>query len=99
MSKRNHRYRIKITAHAKYQVEMRGIREEDIVRIVNKLVETILAKYEQRYLSHGRAIDPYTKQENYLLIVHRKLNKPIIDIISVMWTDKGGLKRHGFSNL
>src|SRR2546423_4349062 len=99
MSKRNHRYRIKITAHAKYQVEMRGIREEDILRIVNKPIETFLAKYEQRYLSYGRAIDPYTKQENYLLIVHRKLNKPIIDIISVMWTDKGGLKRHGFSNL
>ena len=78
---------------------MRGIREEDILRIVNKPIETILAKYEQRNLSYGRAIDPYTKQENYLLIVHRKLNKPIIDIISVMWTDKGGLKRHGFSNL
>jgi uncharacterized DUF497 family protein len=89
---------IKMTAHAKERALHRGVDQTDIERIINSPTETIYDEYEENYKSYGLANDPYTKEDRYLVIFHTILNK-YVKIISVMWTDKGGLQRHGFSKL
>ena|SRR5215213_9809329 len=96
-----HSYRVKsqsITAHAREKTIARGIDAMDIQRIINEPIETIYNEYEETYKSYGEAIDPYTKKPYYVIMIHTALNK-YVTIISVMFTDKGGLKFHGFSKL
>jgi hypothetical protein len=87
-----------MTAHAREKIIARGIDAMDIQRIINEPIETIYNEYEETYKSYGRARDPYTKKPYYVIIIHTTLNK-YVTIITVMFTDKGGLKFHGFSKL
>jgi len=98
LSNPNYRRHISIRGHAKERALARGVDELDIERIINSPLETIYNEYEETYKSYGEAIDPYTKKPSYLIIIHTILNK-YVTIITVMWTNKGGLKAHGFTKL
>ena len=89
---------IKMTAHARDRALHRGINIIDIERIIDSPIETVYAEYEERYKSYGLVTNLYTKETRYLIIIHTILNK-CVTIISVMWTNKGGLQEHGFSNI
>jgi hypothetical protein len=95
----NKRRIIKLSDHAKGRIISRGVEESDIVRIINMPLETIYDEYEEDYKTYGTAIDPYTKESFYLIIVHTALNTHV-KIITIMWVNsEGGLRAHGFSNL
>ena len=88
-----------MTNHAKIKTISRGIEETDIERIINTPTETIYDEHEETYHSYGSALDPYTKEPYYLIVVHTAFNT-YVKVITVMWVNsKGGLKAHGFSNL
>jgi uncharacterized DUF497 family protein len=89
---------IRMTTHARTRALERGIDLDDIERIINSPMQTIYAEYEERYKSYGIVTKPYSKEVRYLIIVHTILNK-YVTIISVMYTSKGGLQEHGFSNI
>jgi uncharacterized DUF497 family protein len=89
---------IKLTAHAIERALHRGVDQTDIERIINSPTETIYNEYEENYKSYGLANDPYTKDDRYLVIFHTTLDK-YVNVISVMWTDMEGLRRHGFRKL
>jgi hypothetical protein len=56
------------------------------------------ANYEERYKSFGIVYDTYTKKSHYIIIIHNALNKHV-HIITVMYTDKGGMRASGFDKL
>jgi hypothetical protein len=85
-----------MTGNARARALERGINEIDIERIINSPVETIYDQDIERFKSYGTAIDQYTNEPHYLIIIHTAFNA-YVTIISVMWTDKGGLKEYGFS--
>jgi hypothetical protein len=68
------------------------------MRIMNNPSEVIEDKHEGTLHCYGSAIDPYTKHERFIMIVYIKLNSTA-KVITVMWTDRGGLRAHGFSNI
>ncbi len=76
----------------------RGVLEEDIIYIINNPSQTIYDDERKNYKSYGKIIDPYTKEEKYLVIAHNKLNTTVY-IYTVMWTNHGGLKFYGFRDL
>ena len=92
----NRHHIIKMTAHARIRALERGIDEIDIERIINSPIETIYDRYEETYKSYGIAVNHYTGESRYIIIIHTAFNK-YVTIITVMWTDKGGLKEYGFS--
>jgi hypothetical protein len=89
---------IKMTAHARARALERGIDVIDIERIINSPAETVYSRFEENYISYGLVVNPYTREERNLLIIHTILDK-YVKIITVMWKDKGGLKSYGFSNI
>ncbi|WP_148702000.1 DUF4258 domain-containing protein [Candidatus Nitrososphaera evergladensis] len=86
------------TAHARDQAIARGIDQSEVRRILEKPDGIISDAHEGTRHCYGRAIDPYTKQERYLIVIYTNLNN-FIKVITVMWTDKGGLRAHGFGNI
>ena len=87
-----------MSAHARQQALLRGIKQSDIERIINEPIQTIKANYEERYKSFGIVYDTYTKKSHYIIIIHNALNKHV-HIITVMYTDKGGVRASGFDKL
>jgi len=87
-----------MTDHALDRAHQRGIRQSDIANIINNPIETIYDEYTERYKSYGRAIDPYTKEPVYVIIVHTAFNTNVKIITVMAVNSKGGLKAHGFRN-
>jgi hypothetical protein len=68
--------------------------------VLRQPIETIYDDYTERYMSYGIATDTYTKEPRHLLVIHSGLmGKSSVTVITVMWTSKGGLRQHGFSNI
>ena len=87
-----------MTDHALERAEQRGIRRSDITKIINDPIETIRDAHTGRYKSYGKAIDPYTKERVYVIIIHTPFNTNVKIITAMAVNSKGGLKAHGFSN-
>jgi Domain of unknown function (DUF4258) len=93
--KRIHR-RFKFSGHAHERCIERGIQRKDVLSVLRTPVQTIYDEYTERYKSFGNAIDA----PKHLLVIHTGLKgKSSVTVITVMWTSKGGLRQHGFSNI
>jgi hypothetical protein len=79
-------------------MEQRGVTEEDVLQVINNPAseETIYDPIRKKWKSYSRIINHYSNVEKYLIVVHSKYNSDI-NIITVIWTDRGGLRFHGFS--
>ena len=87
-----------MSPHGLQRAFQRGILREDIEYVINNPAETIFDPERKNYKSYGKVIEPYTKEERYLVVVHSKFNT-IVNIYTVMWTNQGGLKYFGFRNI
>ena len=82
--------------HAEQRSIERGIQKKVIEEILNGPVEEIYDLYEENHKCYGK--EP-AKDDRYIKIIYTKLNNNTLKVITVMITDKGGLKASGFSNL
>ena len=55
-----------------------------------------MTMYEENHKCYGK--EP-GKDNRYIKIIYTKLNNNTLKVITVMITDKGGLRASGFSNL
>jgi hypothetical protein len=92
------RIRVIITKHAYTRIFERGIDKKQVEMIMNNPTETIYDRERRNYKSFGLLSNPPTKEQPYLMVVHSKFNTSV-KIMTVMWKDKGGLRKHGFSKL
>jgi hypothetical protein len=98
LSTRKEKRIVKISKHANKRALERSISKKNIKTIINNPVETIYDSKRENYKSFGLALNSFTKTQEYLLIVHSKFNTHVT-IITVMWMNKGGLKKIGFNKL
>ncbi len=87
-----------MSKHASKRALERSINKKNIKAIINNPIETIYDNKRGNYKSFAAALNPFTKTQEYLLIVHSKFNTHVT-IITVMWINKGGLKKIGFNKL
>jgi len=83
-----------MTNHAKERASARGIDKSDIERVINHPTETIQDAYNGNFKSFGEIVT----ESRYLIIVHTEFNK-YVKVITVLMTDKGGIKADGFSKI
>lgn len=91
--------RIILTTHARERAVARGIDEEDIIRIARKPIETVFDQQNSNYKSYGLAMDHYSKQTRYLMLVHSGNLNNSITIITAMWIDPQRLRSYGFDKI
>lgn len=87
-----------MTPHAKQRAEERSVDEQEIRYVINNPIETIYDKNNQTWKSYGKIIDKYKGEERILIVVYTKYNLSV-KIVTVFWSNRGGLSYHGFSNL
>jgi len=71
---------------------------QDISKVINSPIQTIYDNERQNYKSFGKAEKPPYNEQPYLVVIHNKINTSV-NAITVMWTDKGGLKIIGFNKI
>jgi Mg2+ and Co2+ transporter CorA len=91
--------RIILTLHARERAVARGIDEKDIIRIAKNPSETVFDQQNSNYKSYGRAMDNYSKQTRYLMLVHSGNLNNSITIITAMWIDPQRLRSYGFDKI
>jgi len=91
--------KIKLSIHARERAVSRGIDENEIRRIVVNPIEEVFDEENLNYKCYGQAMDHYTKQTRYLMVVHSgKFNNSVM-VITSMWIDPRRLKFYGFSKV
>ncbi|CUR52196.1 protein of unknown function [Nitrosotalea devaniterrae] len=90
--------RIILTNHCKARAVERYVTTQDISKIISNPVQTIYDEERQNYKSFGKAEKPPYPEQPYLVAIHNKINTSV-RVITVMWTDKGGLKIIGFNKI
>ncbi len=87
-----------MTNHARDRALERGINISDIERIVNDPIETIQDPYHGNYKSFGLVEG---SESCYIKIIHSEsdISAQQVYIVSVMMTDRGGIKADGFSKI
>ena len=81
--------------HAEQRAIERGIQKK-ISRNIDGPVDEICDEYEENHTCYGK--EP-AKDDRYIKIIYAKLNNNTLKVITVMITDKGGLRPSGFRNL
>jgi hypothetical protein len=71
---------------------------QDISNVINDPIQTILDSKRKNYKSYNKTKNPPYKDQPYLVVIHNKINTSVT-VITVMWTDKGGLKVIGFNKI
>jgi hypothetical protein len=87
-----------MTSHGLQRAFERGILEDDIVHVINNPIQTIFDGERKNYKSYGRIFEPYTKDERILIVIHSELNTTV-NIYTVMWTNRAGLRFYGFRDV
>ncbi|MDC8451619.1 MAG: DUF4258 domain-containing protein [Candidatus Nitrosotalea sp.] len=90
--------RIILTKHCKDRAFERYVTTREISKVINNPVQTISDDERQNYKSYGKSENPPYKDQPYLVAIHDKINTSV-KVITVMWTDKGGLKIIGFNKI
>lgn len=90
--------RIILTNHCKARAVERYVTTQDISKVINSPIQTIYDKERQNYKSFGKTEKPPYNEQPYLVVIHNKINTSA-KVITVMWTDKGGLKVIGFNKI
>jgi hypothetical protein len=62
-----------MTSHGLQRALERGILEEDIVHVINNPNETVFDGRRKNYKSYAKILDPYTRDERILVVVHCEL--------------------------
>ncbi|WP_420887986.1 DUF4258 domain-containing protein [Candidatus Nitrosotenuis cloacae] len=91
--------KIILTAHVRERAVSRGIDEEEIKRIVTNPIEEVFDKENFNYKCYGQAMDHYTKQTCYLMVVHSGKFNNSVTVITSMWIYPRRLKFYGFSKV
>ncbi len=86
------------TKHAIRRSIERGINKEEVEVILQNPIEVIKDRYNDKNKCFGKLNDSFSKESKYLIIVHTIFNE-CATIITVMITDKGGVKADGFSRI
>jgi len=89
---------VTMTPHAKQRAEERAVDEQEIMHVINNPIETIYDENNQTWKSYGKIIGKYRKEERILIVVHTKYNLGV-KIVTMFWSNRGGLSFHGFSKL
>ncbi len=92
-------HRIKLTKHAIERYAQRDITKEQIKQVINNPIETIHDNVRKNYKSFALIEKPPFIGQPYLLVIHDGKFNTVVTVITVMWTDKGGLRANGFSKL
>ena len=90
--------RIILTKHCKSRAFERYVTTQEISKVINNPIQTIYDDERQNYKSYSKSENPSYKDQPYLVVIHNKINTSV-KIITVMWTDKGGLKIIGFNKI
>ena len=62
--------KVVITEHAQERGLSRGIDSADMRRVVQESIQTVYDKERKNYKSVGNAVDSYTGQTRYLVVIH-----------------------------
>lgn len=89
--------RISYTLHAEQRILGRKLNKEVIERILTHPSDTIYDEYTERLKCYGY-FDNLRGTDRYIVVIYAK-HSNTISVISAMDTSKGGLKKHGFSNV
>ena len=89
---------IRFTQHAMDRALERWIDKKDIKRVIKEPLETVYDSDNNKFKCFGNAIDSYTKEGKYLMVVYRKFNTYDL-VITSMWITQGGLKANGFNKI
>lgn len=90
--------RIILTKHCKTRAFERYVTTLEISKLINNPTQTIYDDERQNYKSYTKSENSPYKDQPYLVAIHNKINTSV-KIITVMWTDRGGLKIIGFSKI
>lgn len=89
---------IRFSDHARQRCVERWIDQSDVVRIVQNPMNVIYDVKRDNFKCYGLAVDAYTREQKYLIVVYRKFNTYDL-IITAMWTTAGSLTAYGFSKI